>query len=57
MERLKIELESLCGEGKSGVLDRQASNASQSNDLVVEKGKEIEILTGLSSELEKKVNS
>ncbi|KAL4581838.1 hypothetical protein LXL04_006370 [Taraxacum kok-saghyz] len=52
LERLKSE----CGEsGSKGVLGRQASNASQTNESVGEKEKEIEILTGLSSELEKKL--
>lgn len=49
-------MESLSGNCESSVLGRQSSNASQTNDPISEKEKEIEILTGLSTELEKKVN-
>ncbi|KAK1433016.1 hypothetical protein QVD17_09920 [Tagetes erecta] len=39
----------------AGLLNRQSSSASQTTNAVVDKEKEIEILTGLSSELEKKL--
>ncbi|KAI3500535.1 hypothetical protein L1887_36357 [Cichorium endivia] len=55
LKRLKNEVENSGGNCESGVLGRQSSNLSQTNDSVGEKEKEIEILTGLSSELEKKL--
>ncbi|KAL7606045.1 hypothetical protein Lser_V15G20491 [Lactuca serriola] len=55
LKRLKSEVESLSGNCESSVLGRQSSNASQTNDPISEKEKEIEILTGLSTELEKKL--
>ncbi|KAK9054067.1 hypothetical protein SSX86_025143 [Deinandra increscens subsp. villosa] len=60
LQRLTSEIKSSSGSMASanhesaGVLGRQSSSASQTTDSVADKEKEIEILTGLSSELEKK---
>ncbi|KAI3785009.1 hypothetical protein L1987_44117 [Smallanthus sonchifolius] len=62
LQRLKDESERSSGSLPSGnaesaatLLNRQSSSASQTADSVADKEKEIEILTGLSSELEKKL--
>ncbi|KAI3726242.1 hypothetical protein L1987_66039 [Smallanthus sonchifolius] len=61
LQRLKNETERSSGSMPSGnaessaLLNRQSSSASQTTDSVADKEKEIEILTGLSSELEKKL--
>ncbi|XP_021983239.1 NASP-related protein sim3 isoform X1 [Helianthus annuus] len=60
LQRLKNEIESSSGtvppgNAESAVLNRQSSSASQTADSVADKEKEIEILTGLASELEKKL--
>ncbi|KAI3669876.1 hypothetical protein L6452_41335 [Arctium lappa] len=58
LQRLASEIESssmVSANSESALLGRQASNASQTTDHVAEKEKEIEILTGLSIELEKKL--
>ncbi|PWA41679.1 acetyltransferase A, auxiliary subunit [Artemisia annua] len=60
LQRLAGELESSSSSKpsanpESGLLGRQSSSASQTTDSVADKEKEIEILTGLSSELEKKL--
>ncbi|KAJ0894064.1 putative tetratricopeptide-like helical domain superfamily [Helianthus annuus] len=62
LQRLKNEIESSSGtvppgNAESAVLNRQSSSASQTADSVADKEKEIEILTGLASELEKKASS
>ncbi|MFS7947760.1 hypothetical protein Hanom_Chr06g00552011 [Helianthus anomalus] len=60
LQRLASEIESLSGSIEStkpesaGVLARQSSSTSRTTDSVADKEKEIEILTGLSTELEKK---
>ncbi|KAK1422001.1 hypothetical protein QVD17_24824 [Tagetes erecta] len=61
LQRLKSELEGSSGSMTStnpesaGLLGRQSSSASQTTDSIADKEKEIEILTGLSTELEKKL--
>ncbi|KAJ0457614.1 putative tetratricopeptide-like helical domain superfamily [Helianthus annuus] len=61
LQRLASEIESLSGSIEStkpesaGVLARQSSSTSRTTDSVADKEKEIEILTGLSTELEKKL--
>nr|XP_043615526.1 protein HGV2 [Erigeron canadensis] len=61
LQRLKSEVESSSASKvpsnsePAGLLGRQSSSASQTTDSVAEKEKEIEILTGLSGELEKKL--
>ncbi|KAK9067113.1 hypothetical protein SSX86_014438 [Deinandra increscens subsp. villosa] len=60
LQRLTNEIEGSSGSmpsasAESAVLNRQSSCASQTTDSVADKEKEIDILTGLSSELEKKL--
>ncbi|KAJ9562274.1 hypothetical protein OSB04_007434 [Centaurea solstitialis] len=57
LQRLTSEIESssmVSANSEPVLLGRQVSNASQTADNVADKEKEIEILTGLSTELEKK---
>ncbi|KAL8199370.1 hypothetical protein R6Q57_012938 [Mikania cordata] len=61
LQRLASEIKCSSGSMASddiesaGLLGRQSSSASQTTDSVADKEKEIEILTGLSTELEKKL--